>query len=351
MSLARCRHLLRETVGSLLPPGTRCGLAIYPDHWNAGDAAIWWGTRTLLDDLGVELAYGCDTTSYDPRALRRALPEGPILIAGGGNFGDVYVPENGLRMRILADHPDREVIQLPQSIWFRDPANVRAMADLLGAHGRCRLLVRDAASLDFAARHFPAPVQLCPDAALALDLSRLPRAPDLPVVAVWRRDRESDAPPPPLPDGWLAADWLLPGGVLPDAEARRMSTAGRAFHRWVGRPRVGEPCPARRRFAWRQLPWLFDQLAEDRCRRGCHLLTRGRVTITNRLHAHLLCLLLGQPHVVCNVDNGKIFAYRDTWGAAGADGPPVRYASCPEEAVTLAAELLAAVTPAGARTT
>jgi len=42
------------------------------------------------------------------------------------------------------------VIQLPQSIWFRDRANVAATADLLRRHGRCTLLVRDAASLAFA---------------------------------------------------------------------------------------------------------------------------------------------------------------------------------------------------------
>jgi pyruvyl transferase EpsO len=67
-----------------LSSGTRCALVLYPDHWNAGDAAIWCGTRQLLRELGVTVDYTCDTTSYDARALKRALPDGPILIAGGG---------------------------------------------------------------------------------------------------------------------------------------------------------------------------------------------------------------------------------------------------------------------------
>lgn len=342
--LDRSRLLLRETLSGLLPRGTRCAIALYPDHWNAGDQAIWWGTKTLLADLGVEVAYGCDTTSYDARALTQAVPEGPILIAGGGNFGDVYGPEHGLRLRILADHPGRDVIQLPQSIWFRDRANVAATADRLRRHGRCTLLLRDAASLAFAREHFSVPAMLCPDVALALDLARVPRTPDASVVAVWRRDREADEPLPG-PADWPVCDWLLPGGVLPDEQARRMSTAGLAFHRWVGRPRLDAPCPVRRRIAWRHLPWLYDQLAEDRCLRGCRMLTRGAVTITNRLHAHLLCLLLGQPHVVCNVANGKIFAYRDTWAPEGWGdaAPPVRFATSAVEAVARAHELVAEI--------
>lgn len=334
----RSHQLLRDTLGELLPPGTRCGLVLYPDHWNAGDAAIWCGTRQVLRELGVHVAYGCDTTSYDPRALAHAIPEGPILIAGGGNFGDVYVPEHALRLQVLQDHPGRPVIQLPQSIWFRGSEGVAVTAEALRRHGNTTLLLRDTPSLEFARRHFPAPARLCPDAALALDLSTVPRHPDVPMVAVWRDDRESAAPPPVMPRGSIACDWLLPGGELPPEQARQMSIAGLEFHRWVGRPRLGEPCPPRRRLAWRHQPWLWDQLAEDRCLRGCRMLARGRVTITNRLHAHLMCLLMGQPHVACDVANGKVFAYRDTWGC---EWPFVRFATSADEAVAFATELLA----------
>jgi pyruvyl transferase EpsO len=220
------RLLLRETLRELLPAGTRCGIVLYPDHWNAGDAAIWCGTRQLLRELGVEIAYGCDTTSYDKRALTHALPEGPILIAGGGNFGDVYVPEHALRLQILEDYPGRPVIQLPQSIWFRGTEGVAATAEALRKHANATLLLRDAPSLAFAQRHFSSPARLCPDAAIALDLSTVPRQADVPMVAVWRDDRESADPPPPMPAGSIACDWLLPGGVLPPEQARQMSIAG-----------------------------------------------------------------------------------------------------------------------------
>ena len=351
--LDECRAILKRTWRDLLPPGTRCALALYPDHWNAGDAAIWWATRTLLEDLGVAVAYACDPWSYDPRALRAALPEGPVLLLGGGNFGDVYPREQGSRCRILADFPDRRIIQLPQSIWFRSSAAIAETAALLARQRDFTLLVRDRASLDFAREQFPGvSAASCPDTALALERLGRIGPPDVPVLALWRPDSESLGPLPALPTGWVARDWTVPGGVLPAAEAHELSTAARSFKEWVGMPppwpphpstQPDEPGPLRRRIAWRHLPWLWDQLAEDRTLRGLRILSRGRVVITNRLHAHLICLLAGIPHVVCDTANGKIFAHRDTWFPTWADRPPtdhhVRFATSPEEAIDLAATL------------
>lgn len=152
---AEATRILTTTLASLLPRGTRCGLVMYPDHWNAGDSAIWWGTRLLLDRLGVVVDYACDPWSYDPRRLRTALPEGPILLLGGGNFGDAYGREQGLRLRVVEDFPDRKIVQLPQSIWFRSPAALEQMSELLSRCHNFTLLVRDEASLAIARRISP----------------------------------------------------------------------------------------------------------------------------------------------------------------------------------------------------
>lgn len=328
-------------------PASRCALALYPDHWNVGDSAIWSGTRRLLDGLGIEVAYGCDAWSYDPTDLRRELPDGPILLLGGGNFGDVYPYEHALRCRILADFPERRIIQLSQSIAFRTPEAIEGMADLLARQRDFRLLVRDAASLQFAVERFPGVnARLCLDAALAVDPPCFEPSPDRPVLALWRRDSESCEALPPLPDGWLARDWIVPGGILPAEEAAELAPSAWKFKQWVGMPPFGgDECPRRRRMAWRHLPSHWDELADERTRRGFRILSQGRVVITNRLHAHLLCLLAGIPHVVCDVTNGKIFGYRDTW-YPHAPGEPiagcrVRFAESATEAIEIAAELVA----------
>jgi len=40
--------------------------------------------------------------------------------------------------------------------------------------------------------------------------------------------------------------------------------------------------------------------AGARLRRGCDVLSQGRVVIADRLHGHILSLLLGLPHVLMN---------------------------------------------------
>lgn len=331
--LADMRHTLRRIWTDLVPPGTRCALVGYPDHWNVGDAAIWWGTRRLLDAIGVHVEYACDPWSYEPAALRTALPEGPILILGGGNLGDAYRHEQSLREQVLADFPQRRIIQLPQSIWFASPKRAEALADTLVHAADVTLLLRDAASLSFARDTFRCGSALCPDAAVALDLAESGGAPEVPLLALWRTDSEAREHMGGGGEGVVVADWTAPG-----PELSLMSTAARRFQEWVGDPpaEIGS-CSTRRRMAWRHLPWLWDQLAEDRTLRGCRFLSRGRVVLTDRLHAHLLCTLMRKPHVVCDSTNGKIFAYRDTWPI---HDPLVRFASSRAEAVDLARDLL-----------
>lgn len=57
----------------------------------------------------------------------------------------------------------------------------------------------------------------------------------------------------------------------------------------------------------------YDGLARLQLVRGCRLLTAGRVAVTDRLHGHVLALLLGLPHVLVADRYGKARSYWDTW--------------------------------------
>ncbi len=343
------RSRLIDVWGRVLAPRSQCALILFPDHWNVGDSAIWWGTRRVFAELEIRVAYACDPWSYNPKALQAALPEGQILLLGGGNFGDVYPPEAELRASILRDFEGREIVQLPQSIWFKSPASVRTMAESLSRHGKFTLLARDEGSAAFGKLHFPSTrIELCPDSAFALDLSQTPRNPCLPVLALWRTDGESAGALPALPTGWQVSDWEEPMDRPKDLEMIPFSTAMVGFREWIG------PYPssdhangkgiARRKIAWRFAPWLWDQLAEERTVRGLNLLSKGKVVLTNRLHVHILCLLAGIPHVVCDTSNGKIFAFRKTWlegvSCGSVDPSTMRFADTPEQAIEAAHSLL-----------
>jgi pyruvyl transferase EpsO len=53
--------------------------------------------------------------------------------------------------------------------------------------------------------------------------------------------------------------------------------------------------------------------ARSRVLRGVHHLSRARAVITDRLHAHVFCTLLGIPHVVLPSADGKIVNLLETW--------------------------------------
>jgi pyruvyl transferase EpsO len=82
----------------------------------------------------------------------------------------------------------------------------------------------------------------------------------------------------------------------------------------------------------------FDWQARHRMRFGCGLLARGKVVVTDRLHGHILCLLLGIPNVVLDNNYGKLRHFHATWTRSM---PQVRWAESPDEARAAAEELLA----------
>lgn len=57
----------------------------------------------------------------------------------------------------------------------------------------------------------------------------------------------------------------------------------------------------------------YNPLVKQRFLRGCKTLSKGGIVITDRLHAHILCLLMGIPHIIFDNSYGKIKGYYETW--------------------------------------
>lgn len=282
-------------------PGMAYALLDFPDHANVGDSAIWLGEVAMLRAVtGRGPSHVATWHDFDPAALRRDCPEGVVFLHGGGNLGDIWPHHQHLRERVLAEMGDRTVVQLPQSIHFRDAGNARQFAELATAHADFTLYVRDARSVAFAAGLLGCGATLAPDSALALGMQPRGRA-DCPLLMLLRSDDErrghGDAA---LPPGTRTADWL------------------------VDDPRMDASATT---------PDAREAQARARVDRGLRLLSQGEAIVTDRLHAHILATLLAIPHVVLDNDYGKIGAYRAAWPATGS---PVRAAA------TLAAALDAA---------
>lgn len=278
-------------------PAGPLALVDFPDHSNVGDSAIWLGEVAWLAAQARATAYSASLKDYSADALAEAAPEGPILIHGGGNFGTVWPKHEALRLHLLERFPGRPIVQLPQSLHYADEASRNRMARAIAAHGRFTLLVRDAPSFALATTHFDCDVRLCPDAALYLGRQRRGR-PRTDVLALMRTDHERAVAAGGAPDVTIV-DWLDERARERDLMRARVKlatlTAGSAqARRWI-----------------RQ-----DLLAGWRLRRGLRLLSQGRAVVTDRLHAHILSLLLDIPHVVLDNSYGKVGGFVAEWTQA-----------------------------------
>jgi pyruvyl transferase EpsO len=313
------RRRLSDCFAEVIPDGP-LALVDFPDYSNVGDSAIWLGQMAWLDEMGRTPVYHAAYKDFSTDDLRHAAPDGPILINGGGNFGTLWPRHEALRLQLLRSFPGRPIVQLPQSIHFTDEARIDDMAQAISAHGAFTLLVRDVRSFEFARRHFDCTVQLCPDAALYLGrLRRSPARTD--IFALMRTDDEKVAQDDaPLPDGVMGDDWIQEG-----AGERNILRARAKIDSLFA---VSQSAKRLRR---------FRLLANWRLQRGLAMLSQGRVVVTDRLHAHILSLLLDIPHVALDNNYGKLSGFARQW-TAGYRG--FRQAQTREEAFQIARTLL-----------
>jgi pyruvyl transferase EpsO len=287
--LARLKDQIHACVQDLVPADQPLAILDFPDYRNVGDSAIWLGEVAYLRDHHArEPAYVSRIHDFSARDLQRVMPEGPIFLQGGGNFGDLWVSHQDFREQVLEQCPDRQVIQFPQSIHYKSPARAELTARFIGRHKHFVLMVRDEASQQFAERHFDCEVRLCPDMACYIGAVE-PEPAQFPVLAMLRNDQEKMAgradrsawPDVPVED-WIAEP------KMPVRVARLRGAASALFD-----------SPNRRLR-------MLDAVARQRFRRGVRQLSRGRAIVTDRLHVHIVSLLLGRPHAVLDNSYGKV---------------------------------------------
>jgi len=273
----------------------------FPDFSNVGDSAIWLGALATLRRLGAPSpCHTCDARSYDRATLARRLGKGVILLNGGGNFGDLWPRHQLFRERVVADFPDNPIVVMPQSLHYVDPEAAERAGAVFRAHSQLTLLLRDRESLHEATRLFGGITRLAPDTAFGLTALRRSRAPTHDILWLKRADQE---------DRWTAFDVSRLGHASADwagDESTRLVRTHNALVRATQRPIAAHA-------ARQALMWVHPRLAQERIDRGVALLSRARVIVTDRLHGHILCLLLGIPHVVLDNSYGKLSRFIGTW--------------------------------------
>jgi len=339
---ATARWTLGEVLRPLLGERREVALVNFPNHGNPGDPAIWLGSRRLLADLGVRIGYASAWWDFDAGSLRAAVGDAPVLLNGGGNFGDLYAGQQGTRVQVLRSLPDNPVVQLPQSIHFADPAKEAAMAGLLAAHPAFTMMVRDHRAAAIARDRLGVQPVLSPDHALGLGRLARTREPEVPILWLARLPGDPEYVDHGEPDGEdvRRVNWLV--GV-PEAEAefdavgRLALRVNRAVqHRWKSGTRGAGALHAVAERTYVPLAWRW-------VRRGVDLLCAGQVVVTNTLHGHVLATMLGIPNVVLDNSYGKVSGIVEAWTA---DVPGVHRATDGTQALAMARDLVRG-TPVG----
>lgn len=332
------RASAREALAEVLDGARTVALVNFPNHGNPGDPAIWLGSRRLLSELGVRIGYASAWWDFDAASLRSAVGDAPVLLNGGGNFGDLYAGQQGTRVEVLRTLRDNPVVQLPQSIHFADPANERATAEVLAAHPDFRMMVRERNAERIARERLGVTPVLSPDHALGMGPLARTRAAQTPILWLARvpGDPEYVEHAEPVGDDVRRVEWLQ--GVAEDQAhwdpvgrlALRLNAGVQARWRPGARGMSVQHAIAARTY----LP-----LANRWVRRGVDLLSSAQVVVTDKLHGHILSTLLGIPNVVLDNSYGKVSGTLDAWTG---ELPGVHRARDGAHALALARELVGA---------
>ena len=325
------RASIEEVLDPLVTRHPCCALLDFPSSANVGDNAIWLGEVQYLSSRSMRPVYQCDRETYAESTLRKRVGDGVILLHGGGNLGDVWEGSQELRERVISSFPSNPIVVMPQTIHFRERANLLRAKRIFDNHGGLTIVARSKRSHEIAKEEFDCNTVMAPDMAFFMTTPARTSSPTTPILWLQRTDQESGGLSIPKAPDVKQVDWVELGRVRQTsvtmsqtphlrAAASLAKTAIRTGMRALSAP----------------LGKTFDARAQARLERGVRLLSEGQVVITDRLHGHVLCLMLGIPHVLLDNSYGKLRDFYETWTHSETS---VKWASSPEEALDTAREL------------
>ncbi len=333
-----------------------CVLLNYPDYPNIGDHLIGLGTLVyLLHHCQAKVNYLAGLQNFRAEQLQERIGQGIIILQGGGNLGDLWYEHQSFREEIISQYHNRRIIIMPQTIHFQSQARLDHTAQVFNAHPDLTILVRDRHSESLARNHFNQ-CRIIPAPDMAFWLVDLPWLPWFQLNfqqyghPLYHCRKDAEMPPLFQPENlplrkMTVADWLPPAQwlerqmITPDSPwywqlpgvvrlyrelwQKRLSqtTAWLAYHPW----HYWHPYNK----LWQALPEpLMARESWHYCYQGIYQFNRYPCVITNRLHGHILCVLLGIPHVFLPNSYGKNQLWYETWTSQIAN---VRFVTSPEE--------------------
>jgi exopolysaccharide biosynthesis predicted pyruvyltransferase EpsI len=241
--------MLQASLAPFLHNRSSGGVALFDValHKNLGDAVLWAAAARLVPSFHESVKYVCAQTQYPGKVnkleARRAFPKcntkhmmraigpkGVVLLAPGGNWGDLWWTVHGQRLKYLPEIAAAsraagsavQLVQLPQSLTFT--TNHKALEDeqVINAlpPGMLTLFTRQQDSLEYAHTHYPdTNALLAPDLAFSLG-PLMPGTAKYDVLFLMRQDKEAAHSETPL------VTVVQPRGGQPGAQPASEAGAG-----------------------------------------------------------------------------------------------------------------------------
>lgn len=339
-----------------------CVLLDYPAERNIGDHLIWLGEVFYLTDIcKTKIKYASGISDFSAEEMEKQVGKAPIFLHGGGNLGDLWSLGNlwtdhqKFREYIISQYHDRPIIIMPQSVYFTNADNLERAANIFNSHPSLTLFIREQNSYEIALKYFSnCQVLKTTDIAFNLANTVYLKNHDIEressILYHCRCDAElnkdfSSAPiftlPKVITDDWITLQfnyWEFCESTLNNLQLTpsdvQISSAD--LMQWI----------------LEQLQQTFDthsvklnslynpkmhRIALGMMHCGIYQFKQHRIIFTNRLHGHIMCVLLSIPHIFLANSYYKNESFYESWTY---QVPFCRFVKNPSEITLAAQELL-----------
>jgi pyruvyl transferase EpsO len=332
--VALCSTILHDRLASFLGNVAHAAMLGFPENQDCGDHANWLGAVKLLSELGIELSYESSWQSVQPDTLSAMVGDCAVLMANA--FSAATGPESVVAKTIRS--LTNRTLLLPERL-RADRTPVPSLSMAIAAHPDLCVLAREGSAAKAIARGFAENphIELAPPLSFLLGAQQRKTDPQYDLVWVARTGRKDGSVETAARLSSQSAEKLdLPDfadGLEIDivAKCRPPTVMLTDWSSLVFRTQES-------RIAYGALG--LQARAQAYVQRGLYILSLGRLVITDRVGAHILCLLLGQPHVFVDDGAGTNRSFFETWTRAAQS---CRFADTPARAWTSARAMLRAM--------
>ncbi|KAI9099820.1 triose-phosphate transporter family-domain-containing protein [Phlyctochytrium arcticum] len=286
--LKKIQEQILSTMRPLLPRHERYVFLDFAIYTNLGDNFLSLGEQHLIHALDLNVKEVCTISTKErscsfERVSTHAQNGMTLLYSAGGNFGTLWPTLHSYRMKVFSQFRQSRMISLPQSVFYSKEPTEDALK--MAQCSNLTLTWRSHDSMEYSQKHFPStPTALVPDMAFMLGDVPPETAPSVDVIFLVRGDHERLF----KPTEWREAEReLLDAGFTTEHTDWSLSKDQSEYPGFD----VGD-------------------ILLNRLHIANRLLSRGKVIITDRLHASILAVLMGKPHIYLDNSYKKITEVR-----------------------------------------